>query len=92
MYRGEDVIHQNPEDIDPDQWLDEGELMVLLEIPREEAEERVGNKAEDLGTPEVDTRPYLEPEVVAMREEIHERRHAEIQHEEKEANMLAEEI
>ena len=40
----------------------------------------------------MDTGPYLEPEVVAMREGIHERRHAEIQHEEKEANMLAEEI
>ena len=26
FYRGEDVICQNPEDIDPDQWLDEGEL------------------------------------------------------------------
>ena len=25
LYRGEDVICQNLEDIDPDQWLDEGE-------------------------------------------------------------------
>ena len=38
LYRGEDVIRQNPEDIDPDQWLDEGELTKAdngsyLEIP-----------------------------------------------------------
>ena len=25
LYQGEDVIRQNPEDLDPDQWLDEGE-------------------------------------------------------------------
>ena len=32
LYRGEDVISQNPNDIDPNQWLDEGELTELLEI------------------------------------------------------------
>ena len=31
LYR-EDVIHQNPEDKDPDHWLDEGELAELLEV------------------------------------------------------------
>ena len=60
LYRGEEVIRQNPEDIDRDQWLDEEELKELPEIPREEAEERVGNKAEDPGTPEADTGLYLE--------------------------------
>ena len=25
LYHGEDVIQQDPEDIDPDQWLDKGE-------------------------------------------------------------------
>ena len=90
--------HQNPEDIDPNQWLDEGELTELLDIPREEAEERVGNEAEDSGTPKADTGPYLEitinpenPEVVAAREVIHERIQVEIQHEDKEAEVLAEE-
>ena len=39
LYRGEDVIRQNPEDIDPDQWLDEGELTKLPEVHRTEAEE-----------------------------------------------------
>ena len=55
LYKGEVVICQNSEDIDLNQWLDEGELMELLEIPREEAEERVGNKAEDPETPEANT-------------------------------------
>ena len=46
LYRGEDVICQNPEDIDPDQWLDEGELAELPEAHRTEAKGRLGNKAE----------------------------------------------
>ena len=41
LYRGEDVNFQNPEDIDPDQWLDKEELTEILEIPRAEAEERI---------------------------------------------------
>ena len=36
LYQGEDMICQNPEDIDPNRWLDKGELMELLEIPLEE--------------------------------------------------------
>ena len=43
------------EDINPDQWLDEGELMELPEIPGTEAAKRVGKEAVDLGTPEADT-------------------------------------
>ena len=34
LYRGEDVIRQNPDDIDPDLWLEEGELMELPEVLR----------------------------------------------------------
>ena len=33
LYRGEDVVHQEPADVDPDQWADEGELTKLPEIP-----------------------------------------------------------
>ena len=33
LYRGEDVVGQEPEDIDPDRWLDKGELTELLEAP-----------------------------------------------------------
>ena len=52
----------------------------MPEILVEEAEVRTGNEAEGPGTPELDTRPYLDipivpqdPEVVAEREGIHER-------------------
>ena len=40
LYRVEDVIRQDPEDIDPDQWLDKGELTELPEAPLGEAEMR----------------------------------------------------
>ena len=33
LYRGEDVVRQNPEDLDPDGYVDDGELTELLEIP-----------------------------------------------------------
>ena len=33
LYRGKEVVCQNLEDIDPDRWLDEGELTELPEIP-----------------------------------------------------------
>ena len=38
LYGREDVIGQNPKDIDPDRWLDKEELTDLPEVPREEAE------------------------------------------------------
>ena len=40
LYRGDDVICQDPEDIDPDRWFDEGELTELPEAPLGEAEMR----------------------------------------------------
>ena len=33
LYRGEDVVRQEPADVDPDLWVDEGELTELPEIP-----------------------------------------------------------
>ena len=42
LYRGENVICQNPEE---SQGLDEGELTELPEVHRREAEERLGNEA-----------------------------------------------
>ena len=38
LYCGEDVIHQDPEDIDPDQWLEKGKLTKLPEAPLGEAD------------------------------------------------------
>ena len=32
LYRGEDIVRQEPADIDPDRWIDEGELTELTEI------------------------------------------------------------
>ena len=32
LYRGEDVVQQEPADVDPDGWVEEGELMELPEI------------------------------------------------------------
>ena len=58
--RGEDVICQNPEEIVPDQWLDEGDFTKLLEIPLEEAEVRVREPSEDRRGPEL----YPEPDLV----------------------------
>ena len=46
LYRGEVVIHQNPEDIDLDGWLEEGELTELPEVPITKVEERVETEVE----------------------------------------------
>ena len=32
LYRGDDVVRQEPEDVDPDGWVDKGELTELPEI------------------------------------------------------------
>ena len=47
LYWGEDVIRQNPEDLDLDRWLDEGELTELPETPREETEVGTREQPED---------------------------------------------
>ena len=33
LYCGEDIVRQEPADVDPDLWVDEGELTELPEIP-----------------------------------------------------------
>ena len=71
LYWREDVICQNPEDIDPDGLLDEGELTELQEVTREEVEVGVREQAEDQKRPEL----YPEPEVITEREGVHERIH-----------------
>ena len=38
LYCREEVVPQEPEDIDPDRWLDKGELTELPESPLREAE------------------------------------------------------
>ena len=82
LYQGEVVVCQNPEDIDPDRWLDKGELVELPEVPTTEAEERSETEGDTPETHGADMGPYLEismlpenPEVTETREGIH----AEIQ-------------
>ena len=38
LYPGEDVVRQEPYDVDPDRWIDEGELMELPEVSLGERE------------------------------------------------------
>ena len=38
LYRGEDVVRQNPDDVDLDKYTEDGELMELPEIPWREPE------------------------------------------------------
>ena len=84
LYRGEDVVRQNPDDVDPDHYAEEGDLTELLEIPLREPE-RVYVQAE-LGVPVPET--HLEqgievdlpetPAEIAEREGIHERIQVEL--------------
>ena len=77
LYRGEEMICQNPEDIDQDQWLDKGELTEQQEIPLE-GDIRVREPSEDLREPKLYPEPDLgipilpeDPKVIAEREGIH---------------------
>ena len=76
LYRGEDVVRQEPADVDPDLWVDEGELTELPEIPvREIAPQETYMdpvNAEVLVAPEEDIPMILDsPEEREMREGIH---------------------
>ena len=74
LYRGEDVVCQNPEDLDLDRWLDEGELTELPDIPREETEVGTREQPEDQGRHELHPEPTLEiPMITEDSEEIAER-------------------
>ena len=61
LYGGEDVIQQNLEDLDPDQWLDEGESTELPEIPRDETETETRNLQENQGRQEL--LPEITPDI-----------------------------
>ena len=69
----------------------------LPEVPREETEVRTREQPEDQGRPELHPEPDLgipiipeDPEVIAEREGVHERIQAEIQHKDKEAEVVEE--
>ena len=55
LYRGEDIVSQEPADLDPDRWTDEGELTELPEIPvvdRERVFREMGTRLKDFHDPQ----------------------------------------
>ena len=88
------MIRQDPEDIDPDRWLDEGELTELLEVPLGEGERRHIEPSVDQRNPEIPPETALEIQIIpedpkkkAVREGKHERIQAEIHQEDKEGGL-----
>ena len=53
LYRGEEVVRQEPADIDPDRWIDEGELTELPEISVGERERVYMETRPDPVNPEI---------------------------------------
>ena len=96
LYRGEDVICQDTEDINPDRWLYKGELNELPKAPLGEEERRYIEPSVDQRNPEIPSEPALEiqiipedPKEIAVREGIHERIQAEIHQGNKEEEARA---
>ena len=98
LYRGEDVVRQNPNDVDPDHYANEGDLTELLEIPQSEPERTYVQAEMAVPTPEILQEHEIEvdlpdtPEEIAEREGIHERIQAEIRNGDKEDLLQAEEM
>ena len=99
LYRGEDVVHQEPAYEDPDRWTDEGELTKLSEIPVVDGERVFREMSMDPVNPEIIAVPDLEtsmilddPEEMAVREGIHERIQAKIYQEDRERAFQTEEM
>ena len=80
LYRREDVVRQEPEDVDPDGWVDEGELTELPEIHLRGREKVYLETVPGPRSPEIPE----DPEEMAVREGIHKRIQAEMHHENKE--------
>ena len=96
LYRGEDVVRQEPADVDPDLWVDEGELTELPEIPVRDV--ALWETYMDPVNTEVLVAPDIEIPMILdsaeereMREGIHERIQVEICHEDRERVFQAEE-
>ena len=90
------MVRQTPPDIDPDLWINEGELTELPEIPVGEVMFREPSldpvNPEVINTPNADVLMTLDsPEEIEMRERIHERIQAEIHQEVREEVFQAEE-
>ena len=64
LYCGEDVICQDPEDIDPGRWLVKRELTELLEAPLGKAERRYKEPSVDQSNREIPPEPTLEIQII----------------------------
>ena len=85
IYHGEDVVQQEPEDVYPDRWLEEGELTELLEASLRGRERIYMEPLSGQKNPEISAELALDiqiiledPEEIAAIEGIHERIQAEI--------------
>ena len=99
LFPGEDIVQQEPADVDPDRWIDEGELTELPEISNGDGERVYMERRLDPVNPEIYAEPDLEipmilddPDEMAVREGIHERIQADIYHENKETAAQAEDM
>ena len=93
------MIRQDPEYIDSDRWLEEGELTELPEAPLGQAERRPIEPSVDQRNPEIPPEQALEIQIVpedleeiVIREGIYKRIQAEIHHEDKVVEARAEEM
>ena len=94
LYLGEEVVRQEPADVDPDTWIDEEELTELPEISVGKRERVYMETKPDPLNPDITAEPDLEipmilndPGEMAVREGIHKRIQAEIYHEKKELRL-----
>ena len=93
------MVRQEPEEVDPDRWLDEGELKKLLETSLRGRERIYMEPLSGQRNPEISAKPALDiqitpedPEEIAAREGIHERIQTEIHQGNKEVEVRAEEM
>ena len=73
LYRGEDLVRQNPNDVDPDQYAEEGELTELPEIPWRETERVDVQTGLEVPVPEIHIEQGLAMDLQETPEEIAER-------------------
>ena len=97
LYHREDLVQQEPKDVDPDGWIDEGELTELPVVSLEERERVYMETGPDpkgleiTAIPDQDMQVIPEnPEEMALGEGIHKRIQVEIHHEDKEREAQAE--
>ena len=99
LYRREDVVQQEPEDVDLDRWLDKGKLTELPEGSLRGRERIYMEPLSGQMNLEISIEPALniqiipeDPEEIAAREGIHKRIQAEIHQGNKEVEARVEEM